>query len=67
MSDKENRSRNLLEQLEKLPEKAQEQIGHVIQGAALVTEAARRKTRTAAQHETRRPSRQENRRRTRKS
>lgn len=39
MSDKENRSRNLLEQLEKLPEKAQEQIGHVIQGAALVTEA----------------------------
>lgn len=31
--------RNLLEQLEKLPEKAQEQIGHVIQGAALVTEA----------------------------
>lgn len=39
MSDKENRSRNLLEQLEKLPEKAQEQIGYVIQGAALVTEA----------------------------
>ena len=44
MSDKENRSRNLLKQLEKLPEKAQEQIGYVIQGATLVTEAHEKET-----------------------
>lgn len=37
MSEKEKDARELLEKLKKLPEHAQEKIGYMIEGAALVT------------------------------
>lgn len=37
MSEKEKDTRKMLETLRKLPEKAQEKIGYVIEGAALVS------------------------------
>lgn len=39
MSEKEKDARELLEKLKKLPEHAQEKIGYMIEGAALVSGA----------------------------
>jgi hypothetical protein len=39
MSEKENDTKKMLETLRKLPEKAQEKIGYMIEGAALVSGA----------------------------
>ena len=39
MSEKEKDARELLEKLKKLPEHAQERIGYMIEGAALVSGA----------------------------
>lgn len=40
MSEKENDTKKMLETLRKLPEKAQEKIGYMIEGAALVSESS---------------------------
>ena len=39
MSEKEKKSREMLEQLEKLPEKAQERIGYMIEGALVLAQS----------------------------
>lgn len=39
MSEKENETKKMLETLRKLPKKAQEKIGYMIEGAALVSGA----------------------------
>lgn len=39
MSEKEKEMREMVETLRKLPEKAQEKIGYMIEGAALVSAA----------------------------
>ncbi len=39
MSEKENDTKKMLETLRKLPEKTQEKIGYMIEGAALVSGA----------------------------
>ena len=39
MSEKEKKSREMLEQLEKLPPKAQERIGYMIEGALVLAES----------------------------
>lgn len=39
MSEKEKDTRELMEKLKKLPEKTQERIGFMIEGAALVSES----------------------------
>lgn len=47
MSEKENDTKKMLETLRKLPEKTQEKIGYMIEGAALVSgahETSRRRT-----------------------
>lgn len=39
MSEREQKSRELMEQLEKLPPKAQERIGYMIEGALVLAES----------------------------
>lgn len=39
MSEKEKKSREMLEQLEKLPPKTQERIGYMIEGALVLAES----------------------------
>ena len=39
MSEKEKKSREMLEQLEKLPPKAQERIGYMIEGALVLAQS----------------------------
>ena len=39
MSEKEKKSREMLEQLEQLPEKAQERIGYMIEGALVLAQS----------------------------
>lgn len=39
MSEKEKKSRELMEQLEKLPPKAQERIGYMIEGALVLAQS----------------------------
>lgn len=39
MSEREQKSRELIEQLEKLPPKAQERIGYMIEGALVLAES----------------------------
>ena len=39
MSEKDKKSREMLEQLEKLPPKAQERIGYMIEGALVLAES----------------------------
>lgn len=40
MSERENDTKKMLETLRKLPEKTQEKIGYMIEGAALVSAAS---------------------------
>lgn len=39
MSEREQKSRELMEQLEKLPPKAQERIGYMIEGALVLAQS----------------------------
>ena len=39
MSEREQKSRELMEQLEKLPSKTQERIGYMIEGALVLAES----------------------------